>query len=318
VAIASAISLLPPLLTGTPLGNVLFHSSRPLILLGVSVLVMGVWLASRRAGELNVAAKGVTVRSGATTYFYDWADVDKIDQTKGGVRLSLHGRTNDQNAYNVISARFVGKVSDLYDLMSDGLARFGAERPGGGQSHAPGDDLRRASRSSLGWIFGVIGALFGGVFLLIVVSAASGCIKTVALQKHGRATDARVVRVYTDSCGKNGCSENVEYTYNPQPDGPIYHGYSYIANSRSRYDPDLLFAETRHTVPIVYNTEKPGISSLNFRNRIFTQDAVKTAFTMVGVMAGIEAFVLAIFAACLAPVLMKASSAKPFISLTSI
>jgi hypothetical protein len=276
------------------------------------------WLASRRAGELDVDATGVTVQSGAKHFFYDWADVEKIDKTKGGVRLTLHGRSSDQNAYNVISARFVGNTSDLHSLLLDGLARFGPGRSGGGESRAPGDNLQAAKRSSLATTFGVIGAIFGGVFLLIVAFAVSGCVKTLSLQKHGRATEADVVRIYTTTCGKTGCSENVEYAYKSDSDGQVYHGYSYIANNRNRYDPDLQYAQTRHTVPVVYNIERPETSSLNFHNRIFKQDAVKVAFTFIGVIGAIEASVMAIFAALLLPALMRGVTAKPSIKLNSI
>jgi hypothetical protein len=312
LAIGAVVVILPGVMSGQSVGYMLLHVNGFLLamLAAMTIFFLATWLASRRSGELDVDATGVTVRTGPRSWFYDWADVEQIDQVKGAVRISLRGRSKEENAYNLVSARFVGSESKLRALISDGLARFGPDRPRPGKSQAPGDDLRRATLRSVGSLLGVFGLIFGGLFVIMTGWATTDALKTLDLQKYGSRTEASVVRIYTSACGRGSCSRNVEYVFTPRQDGKSYRGDNYIASSRSKTDPDLLYAETRRTVPIAYDVRNPSVSSLNFGDRVFLRKPFQNLSTFASVMFGIMLLVFTILILCMIPSLIKALTFK--------
>ena len=312
---AIILTTLPLLLDKGALTDVLFHSSSAIIDLGLLVLAPVFYLLSRNPGELEISAQGVriaTKKSGS--WFYNWGDIESVAETPQGVRLLLKGRSDEQNLYNLIPSGFGLKPPELSSIVTDGIKRFGAT---GWQSStktvSPGDDLQgtriRSVKQTL-WVFGLI---FGGLFVVIVVWQVLDCLKGLDLQKNGRSTEARVIRTYTAGCGKRSCSINVEYAFTPEPapgDPRIeYRGYEHIADSRRPNDPDLRYARTNGTVPIVYDVNRPATSGLNFRNRVFANNPVTTMFDVIGIIGGIEALILAIFLAGLLPTILKVRKA---------
>jgi hypothetical protein len=294
------------------LGDVLFHSSSIIFVLGALILAPVVYLLSRNPGELEISVQGVgvaTKKSGC--WFYNWGDIDRVVETPKGVRLLLKGHSEEQDSYNLISSGFGLKPSELSSIISDGINRFGAS---GWHSSiktvSPADDLPATRARSVKQTLWLLGIVFGGIFAATAIWQVWDCMKGLDLQKNGRSAQARVIRTYTSSCRKHGCSINVEYAFTPEPapgsPRTEYRGYEYIADSRRPNDPDLSYAKTYGTVPIVYDVNRPSVSGLNFRNRVFEKNPVSLMFEILGILGGIEGFVLAGILAALVPTLWKA------------
>ena len=297
------------------LDDVLFHSSSIIFVLGALILAPVIYLLGRNPGELEISAQGVgvaTKKSGR--WFYSWGDIDRVVETPKGVRLLLKDHSEEQDFYNLISSNFGLKPSELSSVISDGINRFGAAgRHSSIKTVSPGDDLPATRIRSVKQTLWLLGIVFGGIFAATASWQVWDCMKGLDLQKNGRSTQARVIRTYTSSCGKHGCSINVEYAFTPEPvpgsTSIEYHGYEFIADSRRPNDPDLVYAKTYQMVPIVYDVNKPTVSGLNFRNRVFEKNPVSVMFQILGILGGIEALVLAVILATLAPTIWKARKA---------
>jgi hypothetical protein len=309
------VTTLPLLLDKGALADVLFHSSSAIIDLGLLVLAPVFYLLSRNPGELEISSQGVgvaTKKSGR--WFYNWGDIESVVETPKGVRLLLKGRSDAQNLYNLIPSGFGLKPPELSSIITEGISRYGAAGSHSSiKTVSPGDDLQVTRIRSIKQTVSVFGFIFGGLFAAMVIWQALECMKTLDLQKNGRSTEARVIRTYTAGCGKRSCSINVEYAFTPEPapgDPRIeYRGYEYIADSRRPNDPDLGYARTNGTVPIVYDVNRPATSGLNFRNRVFAKNPVSSMFDFLGIFGGIEALIMALFLASLLPTILKARKA---------
>jgi hypothetical protein len=280
-----------PLLLDGPLWDVLFHSNATYIDACALVCALLAYLVGLKRGKLEITTQGIGVVSWFGRWFYDWTDIERVVEAKAGVRVFLKGRTDEQNGFNYIPGLGFDP-SQLSSVIADGIARFGAGSRSPVKTVAPGDDLKtaRARKTKIATGLGLF--IFGAPLLLIMLPEVVAGLKGMELQQHGRATQAAVIRIYTAGCGKTGgCNENVEYAFTPDPSlgGPRkeYRGYEYIGSSRAPHNPDMLYAKTYHTVPIVYDARWPEISSLNFRNRVFAQNPVTGMFRMLGLFGGI-------------------------------
>ena len=105
----------------------------------------------------------------------------------------------------------------------------------------------------------------------------------------------------------------MEFSFTPEPApgaaSKAYRGYEYITSGDRPNDPDLIYAKTYGTVPIVYDAKNPTVSGLNFRNRVFEKNPVRLMFQLIGIFAVIEALVMAFFLAALTPAILKARKA---------
>jgi hypothetical protein len=293
--------------------DILFHSGSTYITLGLLILLPVIYFLTRNPGELEISAQGIRVATAKSgNWFYAWSDIEDTDANTNGINLLLKGRSDEQNGFNLISAGFGIKPAELSAIIADGVKRFGAHASSQ-KTLAPGDDLRAARMGSAKSVLRIYGFILGGAFLAIVVWQAWVYMKNTDLQRHGRAINASVVRIYESTCGKRGCSIDVEYAFTPEPapGNPQveYRGYAYIADSRSPNDPDLVYARTYRTVPIVYDVDKPTISSLNFGNRILARDPASAMRISLEFFLGILAVVAVIFLAAVAPTLWKARRA---------
>lgn len=311
LALVLGLNLLPLLLAPGKMAEMLLHGSTGVVDLGMTLLVVAIYLLGRNRGELEIDDHGVRIASRQGRWFYDWADIERVAEAPSGVKLLLKGRSDDQNAYNLIPSRFGLTPTQLYSAITEGVERYGGGRPSpSGRTVSPADDLRRARMRTVRQVLVFFGAIFGGLFAALVVWQALECLKALDLQKHGRATEASVVRIYTAGCGRSGCNLNVEYSFTPEPApgtaAKAYRGYKYIASDDHRDDPDLVYAKTNGTVPIVYDTNNPAVSDLNFNNRVFAKNPILLMLMIVGVLAGSEGVVLALILAGLTPTLLKA------------
>jgi hypothetical protein len=305
----AAISLLPPLLSGLSVTYVLFQTSTGLIQLGMGAGLALLCLATRRRGELTLDADGVDVQAGAQRSFYAWADIEHLDELKGGVKVSLHGRTAEQNQYNIINARFMPSAGALRQLLSDGQAHYARERRSSRRTVAPGDDLRQASLRGAALALGVIAA----PMLLVVGPTATwavlDCMKTLDLQKFGVRTEATVTRIYTDGCGRRSCSIDAQFTFPVA--GQTFSGHGYLASDRDPTDPDLVYAKRHGSVPIAYDARRPRVVGLNFGDRIFHEDAVHGMWSLIGIVGAITGSLTLCLSLCILPSLLRAFRRPP-------
>ena len=96
-----------------------------------------------------------------------------------------------------------------------------------------------------------------------------------AIRAHGERSDATVVSIYTDSCGRNGCSINVAYSFTPDGGvaaGQERRGYARLTSDRYPNDWRLVAARNSGHVPIAYDRNDPRVSRLNFADSAFAGD----------------------------------------------
>jgi hypothetical protein len=310
---AAVLTTLPGLLDRAAWTDVLLHSTHTYINLGLLMLAPAIYLLGRNRGELDISAQGIRVATKSGRWSYAWADIEDVEATQQGAKLLLKGRSDEQNGYNIIPSGFGLKPPELCSIVRKGISRFGAAGPSM-KTSAPADDLQSTRAGSIKQSLKVFGLILGGVFTAIVVWQALDCMKSLELQKSGRATEASVIRIYTSSCGKSGCSLNVEYSFTPlSAQGVaqiVYRGYEYIGSSRQPNDPNLIYARTNRTVPIVYDVDNPETSKLNFGNRVFAKDPVAEMLTFVGIFGGILGLGALIFLGCMTPAILRARRAE--------
>jgi hypothetical protein len=286
-----------PLLIGQPLSEVLFHSTATYFDLILLVGALALYLLGRTRDKLAITPQGVGVVNLFGRWFYGWTDIERVIEYKAGVRVFLKGRSDEQNGFNFIPS-FGLDPSQLQEMLADGIARYGNGSNAQTKTVAPGDDLNAARKRRTAILVSLCLLIFGTPLAIMVVPALFDCLKGLELQKNGRATQAVVVRIYTSVCGRSSCSENVEYAFKLQPSSGAlpkeYRGYQFIGTDRYPHDPDMIYAKTNRTVPIVYDVNWPEISSLNFRNRVFTQNPLTVLFRSLAVFGGIWAAVIAL------------------------
>lgn len=278
---------LPLLASGRQLGETLLHSGTTWVLLLMAALVTAMLVVFRNVSTLDIDRDGVRVASKKTQYFYAWTDISQVVCLKTGVRLEVKGLSDAQNSYNVISSRFGIKPDDLATLIRDGVGRWGLQTaPTRSCSVTPGNDVKAASMGALKRIVMVQGLIFGCVFVGLVVWQITSYNKAAELQRHGVKTEASVVRLYNDLCGRHGCDMSVEYEFQAG-DGKTYHGYASLAGDDYRDDPDYQYAVRQRTVPVAFDSTDPNRSDLNFRNSVFSGNPLSLALTMIAVFVGI-------------------------------
>ena len=295
--------------TSTPsirlsLTYILFHTSSGAIQIGLAIGFGLLCLLTRRRGQLILDAGGVDVQTGAKHWVYDWADVEHLDEVKGGVKVSLFGRTAEQNQYNVISARFLGSAGELRQLLSEGQARYANGRRSDGRTVAPGDDLRRARLTGASLALAVVAAPMVLVLVPTVIWAARDCAKTLDLQKYGIRTEATVTRIYTDGCGRSGCSLDAQFSF--VANGRTVSGHGYLASDRNLDDADLIYAKTRGTVPVAYDVRRPAVVGLNFRDWVFRKNAYGLMWQLVGIIGAITGSITLLMSLAVLPTFFRA------------
>ena len=136
------------------------------------------------------------------------------------------------------------------------------------------------------WVLTTFAAGFAATFSVWFAWQYSDYRNTLEIQQHGKRAVADVVKIYSSGCGKSGCNTAVEYRYTPQAKTASVTGYGTLATRSNGQDPDLIFAERFGRVPIVYSLNHPSHSSLNFKNRVFKEDAGSTLhfMTIIGCM----------------------------------
>lgn len=274
-----------PLLAAPPTSLQMAASSTNVIVLVSMVgVVIAVTVFGRSLGQLDIDSGGVRVAVRRNRYVYAWRDIAQVTPGKNGVRVDLRNRTEAQNRLNTISPRFGVPPDQLAALLREGVSRWGgttAAEP----SLAPGDDpakqYARASRLIVSVVAGAMALVFAGV----VAWQVSDYFKTVRLQKAGERAQASVVRIYRDSCSRDGCSINVQYRF--QVGGKAYDGFAYLTSDENLNDPDYQYAMREHMVPIAFDPADPARSDLNFRDWVFQQDPLKMLLTLVGLIGGI-------------------------------
>ncbi len=303
-AVVAALHLVPQLLSGLSLQYVLFHTSSGGIQLGIAIALALLCLATRRRGQLTLDTAGVDVQIGAKGWFYDWADIEHLDEVKGGVKISLHGRTAEQNQYNIINARFTGDAGELRQLLSEGQTRFAPGRRSSGRTVAPGDDLRRARLQGGSLALAIVAAPMVLVLVPVAIWAARDCAKTLDLQTHGMRTEATVTRIYTDGCGRSSCSIYAQFNF--LADGRTFDGHGYLASDRNPDDPDLIYVKTRGTVPVAYDVRRPVVVDLNFRDWVFRRNAYALMWQMIGLIGVIMGGITLLMSLAVLPTLLRA------------
>jgi hypothetical protein len=278
-----------PALTQRLSGPELLHSAilPALIMPGIMAIL---YFSARTPAKLDVSSAGILVCMRGREWFYNWADIDSVSERKAGVQLALMGRSDAQNAYNIISSRFGLSQSDLSSLITAGIHRFGgAPFSRLTPTVAPGDDLNAAQKRSFLQITRNFSLLFGALFLLFAVQIGWQSIHDIELQKVGQRTVARVISIYTGTCGKRGCNTDVEYAFTaPSPSGAReYHGYKTLSFNGRTSDPNLIYAKENGSVPIAYDPGDPTNSALNFDDRVFRVSPMSNSLTVLGIFAGV-------------------------------
>jgi hypothetical protein len=304
LAVVGVFTIGPSLASGIGLLDVLTHTTSGVIFIGV-VLFMGFLAAvGQRRGSLTIDSSGIDVWYGKTHSFYAWGDIVGLDVVRAGVQVSLKGRSNDQNQYNLIVAGFAKNATDLRRLLNEGREKYGQDGPSG-RSIAVGDDLRAARMKTLRLM---AAALIGLPVLFLIgflVWQASDAMKIADLQKYGRRADAAVLKVFTADCGRHGCSTDVQFRYTPNGSNRVFTGIQYLASDRDSDDPDLVYARSHNTVPIVYDSRNPSSVALNFDDRVFGNHSGRF-MTMLAVMGGVTLIFMVIFGIVLAPMAIRA------------
>jgi hypothetical protein len=305
-AVVGGLQLFPLILSGLPLKDVLLHTSASVTLGLLAAFLALVWLVTRTRGELNADSQGINVKIRNKHYFYNWADIEHIDEVKNGVKISLKGRSADQNQYNIVSARFASSPGELCQLLAGAQMHYGGGPRIGLMTIAPGDNLRRARIRSAIYALVIFTAPMLAIFCVVLIWQASDCLKSLDLQKRGQRTDAMVTRIYTDGCGRSGCSIDAEFSYVSARDGLRHTGRGYLASDRNRDDPDLAYARSYGKVPVVYDPARPRVVQMNFNDRVFRNDPVRVLVTMMAIIGAIFGFVIIILASALLPTLVRA------------
>jgi len=292
--------------------DILFHSGGTIFGLALLVLLPVIYLLTRNPGELEITSQGIRVTTAKSgRWFYAWSDIEGAEATSKGTKLLLKGRSDEQNVYNFIPDGFGIESAELDSIITDGVKKFGA-KSSGQRTVAPGDDLSSALMRSAKTLLRFYGAMLGAALIALLVWQGWNCMRSLELQKNGRTINATVIRTYTSSCSKRGCSIGVEYAFTPEPapgrPRTEYRGYQYIAGSRSLNDPDLVYARTYGIVPIIYDVRKPTTSILNFHNQI-ARDPVAFMFESLAIFGGILAIVAVLFLATLIPIVLQARKA---------
>ena len=141
----------------------------------------------------------------------------------------------------------------------------------------------------------VVNGACGIMFVAFSALVVSSAVKDAEIKNHGERVMANVLDIYMGSCGKHGCREYVKYQFTPKSAAansqPITDSDD-IANSDDVNNPRLVFAQTRHQVPVAYDARDPQVSTLNFNDIVFQRDPMKFAMGMVGFL-GVTFLILA-------------------------
>jgi hypothetical protein len=271
----------PKLASGLSIVEVLTHTITGVLFLGLTLFFGAIVLFTRKRGRLTIDASGIDVWAGKDHAFYAWSDIMGLDVVRAGVQVSLKGRSNEQNLYNIVSSRF---AKDLRRLLNDAREHFAANASQSGRSIAPGDDLRAARMKAARLIAAIMIPLPVAIVGGFAVWQVSTMMKDADLQKHGRRAEATVVKIFTADCGRHSCSLDARFSYTPAGASQALTGIERIASDDEPGDPDLAYAKAHGTVPIVYDVRNPKIVELNFRDSVF-QDHSKFSSMMFGLLA---------------------------------
>jgi hypothetical protein len=312
--IAVAYEALPLLFSGASLLDTLVQGGQGFILLGICLLLTILYFAARDIETLDIDTAGVRITSKRKSYFYDWADIEKVSRVKGATRLHVRGFSDEQNFYNFISDRFGVKPEALVPLIDDQIARHSPAATSGaaasGRSITPGHDLAKTKAAVLRKIFTLFGVMVAVIFGGAVVWQVSDYLKADQLHRHGVRTSAHVVRLFTGVCGRRGCDMHVEYAFEPiGAPGKSIHGFAYLAGYGWRDDPDYKFADESRTVPIAYDSTDFSRSDLNFHDSVFTDRPSTVMFTVLLII-GIGLLVVAGLVSGLLYVSMRGQQVK--------
>lgn len=265
----------------------------------VPAVIAALYLSSRTPAKLDISSAGILVSMRGKAWFYNWADIDSVSERKAGVQLDLKGRSGAQNAYNLISSRFGLSPSDLSSLIMAGMHRYGsAQFSRSAPTLAPGDDLGAAQKRAFALVMRNFSVMFGALFLFVAVQLGWQSLHDIELQKAGQRSVARVIRIYTGTCGKRGCNTDVEYAFTvPSVSGVReYRGYKTIRFNGRTNDSNLVYAKANGSVPIVYDPDDPANSALNFDDRVFRASPVSGSLTVLGILAAIIALMSGVVA----------------------
>lgn len=302
VALQSALLLL--LNRGDVYG--VLHGILPWIILLVAAFIVAMLLSTWQPQTLRTTAEGIDLSIGKARYFYAWRDIAEAEQVQYGVKLTVRGRSDIRNKYNVIPVQRLGiPAAELAKLIEEGIAQFSriAEQPLAGslqrKSFTQGDNAEAIQAHSNRGIL----ALFGTMLLLgvgaIITPAGLDAWRTLSLRHDGQRSEASVVRFYVSGCGRRSCSTDVEYAFEAHANGHQheFHGNAYIADStHQNTDADYLSAKAFRKVPVVYNRSDPTISALNFRDDVYRGNPLSRAAFLMGLEGGIVAAVVGLMA----------------------
>jgi hypothetical protein len=311
-AIVILIDGVPLLFSGGPIVDTLLHSTSSFILLFVILMLVFALFVFRTNATLDIDNDGICVTFRKMCYFYAWSDITAVVPVTNALRIDIKDRSEKENQSNLITDRFGIKRDDLLHVINDGMAQWGAtsaqrlsDRPGSEsgdgdfgirqsaikrRTTTPSDDPKATTALLVRTMAPFLAVVFMAMFGWLVFWQASEYNKTVVLQRQGVATNAHVLRYYSDDCTRSGCALDVEYEFQAGPNtkfsGQSFRGHDFLAGDDYKDDEDYKQSVATHSVPIVYDSAKPSTSTLNFGNWVFKRDPLRMMLFTISMVGG--------------------------------
>jgi hypothetical protein len=133
-----------------------------------------------------------------------------------------------------------------------------------------------------------LGLVLAALAVMAIVGANSYSTMRTAqeLQTNGRQAFGQLGDTYADSCGKNGCTEGVRFSYKVAE--KLYEGHETLG--KSAIDELEYTADQRGgAIPIVYDPAQPTVSAINLDNRVMLRNpasAFQISFSISAVIVG--------------------------------
>jgi len=109
------------------------------------------------------------------------------------------------------------------------------------------------------------------VIVIIIGFTYSDHRLAVNLSAHGVPAQARLVRSFTNSCGKTGCTIGIEYEFFPRGSRFATRGISNEGKANGNSNGEYNYIVTTGTVPILYDPTDPSRSMVYWHDNIRRQ-----------------------------------------------
>ena len=117
----------------------------------------------------------------------------------------------------------------------------------------------------------MLAILFTAGMLAIMLPSISAHRLAVDLDARGIPAQARVVRHFTEACGKSGCLTKLEYAFHAGPTGQTFRGFVSEGNVSRGSNSEYEYAISTGTIPILYDKDRPDRSEVNWMNEVHQQ-----------------------------------------------